>query len=64
MLDPAAMWILGIIIVVLPFVLSWAMHGTNQVDSQGRALRRRWRGRSLVPPGTPVPPQVGQDRDH
>jgi hypothetical protein len=46
-LDPAAMWIIGIAVTVLPFVLAYAFHGTEQADSRGRKINTKWRGRSL-----------------
>ncbi len=47
MIDPAVLWVLGIAIVALPIVLTYAFHGTNQADARGRRLSRRWRGRPL-----------------
>ena len=55
MLEPAVMWILGAAIVLLPFAITYALNGTNQSDSRGRRVSRRWRGRSLLPQGTVVP---------
>jgi hypothetical protein len=49
MLDPAVMWTIGAIVVLLPIVLAYAFNGTNQSDSRGRRISRRWRGRSLLP---------------
>lgn len=48
MLDPALMWIIGTAIVLLPFVLTYVLNGTNQADSRGRRVSRRWRGHSLL----------------
>ncbi|WP_370324935.1 hypothetical protein [Euzebya sp.] len=50
MLPPVVMWVIGIAIVLLPFVIGYATHGTNQADARGRRVSRRWRGRNLVPP--------------
>lgn len=49
MLAPAVMWILGIAIIALPFVITYTLNGTNQSDSRGRRISRRWRGHSLLP---------------
>lgn len=49
MLDPVVMWVLGTAIVLLPIVLSYVFHGTNQADARGVRISRRWRGRSLRP---------------
>lgn len=48
MLSETVMWVIGAGIVLLPFVLTYALNGTNQADSAGRRVSRRWRGRSLV----------------
>lgn len=61
MLQPAVMWVLGIAIVLLPFILSYALNGTNQSDSHGRRVSRRWRGRSLLPPGVTAPRPTAED---
>lgn len=47
MLDATVMWIIGAIIVLLPFVLMVVFNGTNQSDSRGRRISRTWRGRRL-----------------
>lgn len=47
MLDPTVMWVIGIVLVLLPFVLTLALNGTNQSDARGRRVSRRWRGRDL-----------------
>lgn len=47
MLDPAAFWIIGITLVVLPFVLSYTMNGRDQADPRGRRMRTQWVARSL-----------------
>ena len=49
MLDPAVMWVIGVAIVLLPFVLTYVFNGRNQADSRGRRINRRWQGRSLLP---------------
>ncbi|MEO2104348.1 MAG: hypothetical protein ABGZ36_01765 [Actinomycetota bacterium] len=48
MLDPAVMWIIGAILVLLPLVLTLSLNGTNQSDVRGRRVSRRWRGKSLL----------------
>ncbi|MEE8600182.1 hypothetical protein [Euzebya tangerina] len=48
MLDPAIMWIIGTVIVLLPFVLTYVFHSRNQSDSRGRRVNRRWQGHSLI----------------
>ena len=45
MLDPAVMWIIGAILLLLPLVLTLALNGTNQSDVR---VSRRWRGKSLL----------------
>ena len=47
MLEPAVLWVVGIALVVLPFVLSVLFNGTHQADSRGRRIRRTWTGRPL-----------------
>ncbi len=47
MLSETAMWIIGAVIVLLPFVLTIALNGTNQSDARGRRVSRSWRGRDL-----------------
>lgn len=47
MLDPTAMWIIGVTLVLLPFVLTLVFNGTHQSDARGRRVSRRWRGRDL-----------------
>lgn len=49
MLSPAVMWILGVAVVLLPFVLAYAFHGNDRSDAEGRRVDRTWRGRSLLP---------------
>ncbi len=48
MLDPAVMWIIGIAIVLLPFVVTYTMNGTNQSDARGRRVNLKWKGKNLV----------------
>lgn len=50
------MWILGIAIVLLPFVLTYALNGTNQSDARGDRISRDWRGHSLLPGAEPNGP--------
>jgi hypothetical protein len=47
-LHPAVMWLIGSAIVLLPFVVTYALNGRNQSDSRGRRINRRWQGRSLL----------------
>lgn len=63
MLEPAVMWVLGAVIVLLPFAITYTLNGTNQSDSRGRRISRRWQGRSLLPPGT-VRRVPAEDADH
>lgn len=39
------MWLLGAVIVALPFALMLAFNGRNEADSRGRRVSRRWRAR-------------------
>ncbi len=48
MIDPAVLWVLGIAIVLVPFVVTYTMNGRNQSDSRGRRISRRWSGKNLV----------------
>lgn len=48
MLDPAVMWIIAIVVVLLPFAVTYTLNGRNQSDSEGRRVNRRWQGRSLI----------------
>lgn len=50
------MWVLGIAITLLPFVLSYALNGTNQSDARGNRISRSWRGHSLLPGAGPNRP--------
>lgn len=61
MLSPAVMWIIGAAIVLLPFVITYALNGTHQSDSRGRRVNRRWGGRSLLPPGVHAPRPAGDE---
>lgn len=40
------MWVITVVVVALPFVLMLSMNGTNEADSRGRRISRRWRSRT------------------
>lgn len=44
----AVMVVIGAVIVLLPFVVTYTLNGRNQADSRGRRISRRWQGRSLL----------------
>ena len=44
-----AMVIIAAVVVLLPVVLMFAFNGTNQADSRGRRISRRWRARDRAP---------------
>ncbi len=44
-----AMVIIAAAVVLLPVVLMFAFNGTNQADSRGRRVSRRWRARPNAP---------------
>lgn len=48
MLDVSVMWVIGIVLTLLPFVLTLVFHGTNQSDARGRRISTRWRGKKLT----------------
>ncbi len=48
MLEPFVMWIIGAVIVLLPFVITYLLNGTHQSDARGRRINRKWQGRSLM----------------
>ena len=39
------MVVITVVVVVLPLILMLAMNGTNEADSRGRRISRRWRTR-------------------
>jgi hypothetical protein len=41
-MDSTVMWVVGVVVFVLPFVLMVAFNGENRADSRGRRLNRRW----------------------
>ena len=41
-----AMVVITAVIVALPVVLMLAFNGTNEADSRGRRISRRWRART------------------
>ena len=43
------MAIIAAVVVALPVVLMLAFNGTNESDSRGRRLSRRWRARAGSP---------------
>ena len=45
MLSTTAMWIIGAVILLLPFALTQLLNGTTQSDARGRRISRSWRGR-------------------
>ena len=42
-MSTTTMVIVAAVVVLLPLVLMFAFNGTNQADSRGRRLSRRWR---------------------
>ena len=47
MLSETAMWIIGIVIVLLPFAISLIFNGRNQSDARGRRINTTWQGKTL-----------------
>ena len=45
------MAIIAAVVVALPVVLMLAFNGTNEADSRGRRISRRWRARVRTPRG-------------
>jgi hypothetical protein len=45
------MAIIATAIILLPVVLMFAFNGTNQSDSRGQRISRRWRARAKTPRG-------------
>ena len=41
-----AMWIIAAIVILLPVVLMFAFNRTDEADSRGRRISRRWRVRT------------------
>lgn len=39
------MVVIAVIVLVLPLLLMFGLNGTNQADSRGRRISRRWRTR-------------------
>lgn len=54
-MQPWTMWVVGIAVAALPFVLMALFHGPHTVDSRGRPTDRTWRShpprRTRPPPG-------------
>lgn len=48
------MIVIAVVTVALPFVLMFAFNGTDEADSRGRRISRRWKYRS--------PQSVGSSR--
>ncbi len=44
-----AMAVIAAAVVLLPVVLMFVFNGTNEADSRGRRLSRRWRARPRAP---------------
>lgn len=42
-MEPWLMWLVGVGVAALPFLLMAAFHGTDTADSRGRRTDRRWR---------------------
>ena len=42
------MAIIAAVVIALPIVLMFAFNGTNQADSRGRRISRRWRARTTA----------------